>query len=85
MRPRSPARARSRWSRPDRPSARPPVAADDVFVAPEGDPTAFAAMVGRYAASIDAGREPGDALRAATAGTGWAPALDEAAGSNPGG
>lgn len=60
------------------------IAADDVFVAPDGDPPAFAAMVGRYAASIDAGREPGDALRTATTVTGWAPALDEAAGSNPG-
>ena len=55
-------------------------AADDVFVAPEGDPPAFAATVGRYSASIDAGREPEDALRSATAGTGWAAANDEAAG-----
>jgi hypothetical protein len=48
------------------------VAADDVFVAPDGDVRTLAATVGRYAAALDAGGLPDDALRAATAEIGWA-------------
>lgn len=38
---------------------------------PAADEPAFAEMVGRYAASLDAGRIPADAFEAATRGTHW--------------
>lgn len=43
-----------------------------VFEAPASDPDgAYASMVGRYAAALDAGRTPADAFRAATSESGW--------------
>jgi sugar/nucleoside kinase (ribokinase family) len=48
------------------------VAADDVFVPPDGDLRRFAAMVGRYVAALATSRSPEEALRDATARTGWA-------------
>ncbi len=41
------------------------------FEAPKRDEPAFGAMVGRYAAGLDAGRSPGDAFADATRGTHW--------------
>jgi hypothetical protein len=47
-------------------------AAATVLEAPAEDPDgAFAALVGQFAASLDQGRDPGDALRAAVAAGGW--------------
>ena len=37
---------------------------------------AFASLVGRYAAALDAGTPPADAFAAASAGVGWAPVSD---------
>ena len=45
-----------------------------VFVPPADDEPAFAAMVGAYAAGLDAGRAPRDAFLAATRGSNWEPA-----------
>jgi hypothetical protein len=45
-----------------------------VLQAPARDHGAFAAFVGRYAALIDAGREPAEAFAAAAADVGWEPA-----------
>jgi sugar/nucleoside kinase (ribokinase family) len=53
------------------------IAATDVFVAPTGDPGTFARMLGRYAAALDTGQPPDDALKAAAAATGWAPAATD--------
>jgi hypothetical protein len=41
------------------------------FEAPTADEPAFATMVGRYAAGLDAGRTPGDAFADATRGANW--------------
>jgi hypothetical protein len=41
-----------------------------------GDHLAFAALVGRYAAHLDAGRDPGDAFAQASAEVGWRAAPD---------
>jgi hypothetical protein len=41
------------------------------FEAPQHDEPAFAAMVGRYAAGLDAGRTAGEAFAEATRGTHW--------------
>jgi sugar/nucleoside kinase (ribokinase family) len=48
-------------------------AAATVLAAPGPDDGAFGALVGTYAAGLDAGREPADAFRAATSGIGWEP------------
>jgi ribokinase len=45
-----------------------------VLIAPEEDGDAFAALLGRFAAALDAGGEPEAAFRAATA-DGWEPVL----------
>ncbi len=54
------------------------VAVDDqdvtVLEAPVREHAAFAAFVGRYAALIDAGRQPADAFRVAVGDVGWEPA-----------
>jgi hypothetical protein len=50
----------------------PPVGVEvTAFEAPQHDEPAFAVMVGRYAAGLDAGRAPGDAFAEATRGTHW--------------
>ena len=41
------------------------------LLAPASDRRAFAAFVGRYAAFLAGGRDPGDAFRAAVADVGW--------------
>ena len=43
---------------------------------PADDEPAFAELVGRYAAGLDAGRTPADAFSAATTGTHWERAAD---------
>lgn len=49
--------------------------ASTVLVAPEArDEGAFAAVVGAYAAALDAGRSPGEAFQAAATDAGWEPA-----------
>lgn len=45
-----------------------------VLEAPDAAPVPFAAMVGRYAAGLDAGAEPAAAFGAAAQGAGWEPA-----------
>jgi hypothetical protein len=42
-----------------------------VLSAPVGDEGAFAALVGGYAAAVDAGTEPAEAFRAAAGSVGW--------------
>jgi len=44
--------------------------------APRGDEGPFATFVGRYAAHLDAGRDPGDAFTTAVSDVGWEPARD---------
>jgi sugar/nucleoside kinase (ribokinase family) len=57
-----------------------PVGPNDVAVTqldpPADDEPAFAELVGRYAAGLDAGRSPGEAFTAATSGTHWERAAD---------
>ena len=49
-----------------------------VLVAPDVDDDGeFAALVGAYAASIDAGRTPAEAFAVATGTAGWEPASDD--------
>ncbi len=47
-------------------------AAATVLAAPVDDEGAFAALVGAYAAAVDAGTEPAEAFRAAAPSSGWA-------------
>ena len=48
-----------------------------VLEAPDDDAEgAFAAVVGRYAAALDAGTAPGEAFAAASGATGWTAAAD---------
>jgi len=49
-----------------------------VLSAPDEDDGAFAALVGRYAAQLDAGREAADAWSDALNATGWEAAEDDA-------
>jgi hypothetical protein len=56
------------------PGGEPPAVPDDatLFEAPDEDAAgAFATMVGRYAAALDAGAEPAGAFAAASGGAGW--------------
>ncbi len=48
-----------------------------VLVPPDEDDGAFAQLVGRYAAQLDAGRSAVDAWRDALTSTGWEQAMDE--------
>lgn len=54
-----------------------PAAGHDLFEPPDGDPEAFAAVIGRYAAGLARGVEPAEAFTAATRATGWSPAARE--------
>ncbi len=47
-----------------------------VLTAPDDDAGAFAELVGRYVASLDAGSAPADAWRDALSATGWEPATE---------
>jgi hypothetical protein len=48
------------------------------FQAPAADPDGpFAALVGRFAADLDAGVEPGEAFRSSVATDGWTGATAE--------
>jgi sugar/nucleoside kinase (ribokinase family) len=64
------------------PGRRPPAALPEdatVLVAPDvADDGAFAALVGAYAAAVDAGEEPAAAFRIATGAVGWETAPAEA-------
>jgi hypothetical protein len=52
-----------------------------VFEAPETDPDGvFAAMIGTFAAALDAGVDPGDAFRSSLDSGGWTPAPSGSAG-----
>jgi hypothetical protein len=51
-------------------------AGHDVFEPPDGDPEAFAGVIGRYAAALDRGVEPAEAFGAAMRAAGWAPAAE---------
>jgi len=49
-----------------------------VFEAPAADPDGvFAALVGRFAAALDDGADPGEAFRASLASDGWTGAADD--------
>lgn len=49
-----------------------------VFEAPDTDPDGvFAALVGRFAAALDDGADPGEAFRASLAADGWTGAADD--------
>ncbi|OGO57799.1 MAG: hypothetical protein A2Z32_14660 [Chloroflexi bacterium RBG_16_69_14] len=49
-----------------------------VFEAPDADPDGvFAALVGRFAAALDDGADPGEAFRASLAWDGWTGAADD--------
>jgi len=54
-----------------------PAAGHDVFEPPDGDPEAFASVIGRYAAALDRGVEPAEALTSAMRAAGWSPAPPE--------
>jgi hypothetical protein len=45
-----------------------------VLVAPEEAVSPFAELIGRFAAALDGGEEPGPAFRATVAAVGWEPA-----------
>jgi len=48
------------------------------FEAPDADPDGvFAALVGRFAADLDGGVEPGEAFRTSTATHGWTGATND--------
>lgn len=61
------------------PASAAPILPDDatVLAAPGGDDGAFAELVGRYAAQLDAGRAAADAWHDAIAATGWEEAAAE--------
>jgi hypothetical protein len=54
-----------------------PAAGHDLFEPPDGDPEAFAAVIGRYAAALDRGVDPAEAFAAAMRAAGWSPAPRE--------
>jgi hypothetical protein len=55
-----------------------------VLTAPDEDAGAFAELVGRYVALLDAGSDPADAWRDALSATGWEPAAEGDAADDPG-
>lgn len=54
-----------------------PAPGHDVFEPPAGEPEAFAGVIGRYAAALERGVEPEEALGTAMRSAGWAPAVSE--------